>query len=85
MLYICISPGFSTGNFLLNYNATTINDHISVSVTGEDFNDLSLCVWVKPSTKDGVVFSYATQTNRREIALLFNESSVSLHLGGQIM
>ena len=80
-----ITGCFFSGNFLLNYNATIENESISVSVTGAGFHYLAMCVWVKPSAKDGVVFSYATQSDTREIALLFNESNVILHLGGQIM
>ena len=76
---------FSAGNFLLNYNANTMNDHTSVSVTGEDFKYLAVYVWVKPSSSDGVVFSYATDSNPREMALLFNETNVVLHLGGQVV
>jgi hypothetical protein len=62
-----------------------MNDHTSVSVTGEDFKYLAVCVWVKPSSSDGVVFSYATDSNPREMALLFNETNVVLHLGGQVV
>ncbi len=76
---------FVSGNFLLNYNESTINDHTSVSVTGGDFKYLAVCVWVKPSTDNGVVFSYATVSNSREIALLFNTSNVVLHFGGYVM
>ena len=76
---------FFTGNFLLNYNESTMNDHISVRVSEEKLSYLAVYVWVKPSGKDGVVFSYATEKNNREIALLFNESNVILHLAGQVM
>ena len=31
-------PPVVVGNFLLNYNASAADDHVSVSVTGDDFN-----------------------------------------------
>ena len=74
-----------SGNFLLDYNASTVNDHTSVSVTGGNFKYIAVYVWVKPRSTDGVVFSYATDTNPREVALVFEDRNVVLHLGGQVM
>ena len=62
-----------------------MNDLTSVSVTGADFEDFALYVWVKPHSARGVVFSYATESNPREMALLFDEKNIFLHLGGQIV
>ena len=62
-----------------------MNDLTSVSVSGAKFRDFALYVWVKPHSARGVVFSYATESNPREMALLFNEKTVFLHLGGQIV
>ena len=62
-----------------------MNDHTSVSVSGTNFKYLALYVWVKPHSARGVVFSYATESSPREMALLFNEKNIFIHLGGQIV
>ena len=62
-----------------------MNDYSSVSVTGADFTYLALYVWVKPSSTNGVVFSYATENNPREMVLLFEKEKVILYLAGQVV
>ena len=61
-----------------------MDDYASVSLSGDDFNSVAACAWVKPRVNAGVVFTYATATDPKEMALFFNETNVFLHLGGYV-
>lgn len=60
-----------------------VSEQARVFLNTRDINAITSCVWLKPNSSEGIIFTFATGDDLMEMALQFNRSNIRVSINGE--